>query len=112
MYSNNILPPQDQSRAYEFAKNRRQQLQQPINNNRLKQIDEELSYWKQRLLTAAAQAREPIVDRLLKLRAEQTTIILGSLYSNEGRSTDRKAQKIIARYYRDCHNLLKAVEKS
>ena len=41
---------------------------------RLKHIDEELSYWKQRLLSAPVEQKNHIADRLIALRAEQTTI--------------------------------------
>lgn len=77
-------------------------------DQRLKNIDEELSYWKQRLLAAPINNRQPIIDRLITLRAEQTTIFLANLHHEKSALEDRKSKKLIAHYYHDCARLLKA----
>lgn len=108
MFSNNLLPTNDQTRSYQFAKNRHQHVRGSDKDQRLKHIDEELSYWKQRLLAAPANNRQPIIDRLITLRAEQTTIFLANLHREKSALEDRKSKKIIAHYYQDCARLLKA----
>lgn len=109
MYSNNLLPANEESRAQEFAKNRHQQTRGHDTDLRLKHIDEELSYWKQRVLSAPVENKNQIADRLIKLRAEQTTIFLNALFTDPNDQEHDKAKKLIVRYYRDCARLLKAI---
>jgi hypothetical protein len=110
MYSNNILPSHEADRAYQFAKSKQRQTNSTGNSQRLSQIDEELSYWKQRLLGAPIEQRQTIADRLIKLRAEQTTIILANLHTEKTAVENERAKKIIVHYYHDCFRLLHAIK--
>ncbi|OGH64126.1 MAG: hypothetical protein A2821_02465 [Candidatus Magasanikbacteria bacterium RIFCSPHIGHO2_01_FULL_41_23] len=109
MYLNNIVPTTDQARAHQFAKNRHQQTRGLKKEQRLKHIDEELSYWKQRLLAAPIENRNQITDRLIKLRAEQTTIFIVDLHNQKSATEDMRTKELITHYYRDCAKLLRAV---
>ncbi len=77
---------------------------------RLEHINEELIFWKKKL--AANLADTKIVDTLIRLRAEQTTLHLEDLYESSAILAKQKTPGIIAAYYADCAKLLAATNRA
>lgn len=104
--------------AYRLAvqKNRDRLTQSPINSgqisDRLEQITEEFTYWKKRLTHASPLERQTITEKLIALRAEQTTQIIQDLHESSPILAKQKTRSLIAAYYRDCARLMAATNYS
>ncbi len=102
-----MLSQEEMARLQTFKKIKASQRPGSRRVGREDQIAEEMDYWKKRWQgSTTTLERETYTDKLIKLRAEQTKLLLEAATVN--RATEYKIKCIIRAYYYDCARLVAA----
>ncbi len=75
------------------------------------QVNEEMTFWKKKLLTTEPDKRENIIDKLIDLRARQTMAFIENLHVDDHPLAEQKISRAIQHYYVDCARLIAAAKR-
>lgn len=102
-----MLSAEELTRLKTFKKHKSTQGSNVSREKRTGQIDEEMDYWKKKLLSVHTSIESnTYLDKLIKLRAEQAKLLLEEAYEED--HTEEHIERVIRAYYYDCAQLVTA----